>query len=239
MRRKVGIGEIGVILADLLGGELAFVDDDPRRERIAVVQPHLLLGRSADGVVRLLANEEELAFELFLREVGLGGDEGLFDEGLGGLRAGADHGVVDRHAAPSEHGLALVGDKFFDDEFADFAEAFVLREEEHSDGVFARRGEEASKLFVDDLREKAVRHADENTRAVAGVDFASARAAVVHVFEHGERIDDDVVARDAFDLRDEADAAGIFFGCGVVEALLDGLACEEFDFVLLGLFGEE
>ena len=50
---------------------------------------------------------------------------------------------------------------------------------------------------------------NQNARAVARVDLAPARAAVLEVLEHLERLADDVVRRAALDVDDEADAAGV------------------------------
>jgi len=55
---------------------------------------------------------------------------------------------------------------------------------------------------------------------VAGVGFAAASAAVVHVFERNGRVAHDAVAADALDVGDEADTAAILFVRGIVKTLL-------------------
>jgi hypothetical protein len=52
-----------------------------------------------------------------------------------------------------------------------------------------------------------MRHLQQDTRAVAGIDFATARAAVFEVEQNLERLLDDGVRLFAFDIDDEADAA--------------------------------
>ena len=64
-------------------------------------------------------------------------------------------------------------------------------------------------------------HAGEDSGAIAGVGFAAAGAAVVHVFEHGEGVVDDGMGGPAFDVGDEADAAGVVFVVGGVESRLE------------------
>ena len=59
----------------------------------------------------------------------------------------------------------------------------------------------------------------ENARAVAGVGFAAARAAMVHALEHGQGIIDDLVIALALDVGDEPYAAGVVLVGGVVKTM--------------------
>ena len=64
----------------------------------------------------------------------------------------------------------------------------------------------------------------EDARAVAGVRFATARAAVVEVDQNLERLGDDVVRLPALDVDDEADAARVVLELRIVKALFCGRA---------------
>ena len=60
---------------------------------------------------------------------------------------------------------------------------------------------------------------NEDARAVAGVDFATARAAVIHVAEDFLGINENLMAAFAFHVRDKADAARIVLVARIIEAL--------------------
>ena len=62
----------------------------------------------------------------------------------------------------------------------------------------------------------------QDARAVAAVLLAAARAAVVHVLQHLQRIGDDRVRRLALHVADEPDAAGVVFKARIVQSLLPG-----------------
>ena len=65
-----------------------------------------------------------------------------------------------------------------------------------------------------------MRHLDEHARAVAGVGLAAARAAMVEVPQHLDRLLQDVVRFAALDVDDEADAAGLVLEPRIVKTLL-------------------
>ena len=67
--------------------------------------------------------------------------------------------------------------------------------------------------------QEGVRHLEEDAGAVAGVDLATAGAAVVEVAEGLERLLDDGVGFLALDMDDKADAAGVVLELRVVKAL--------------------
>ena len=69
------------------------------------------------------------------------------------------------------------------------------------------------------LPQERVRHLDEDAGAVAGVDLAAARAAVLQVHQDLQRLLHDGVRLAALDVDDEADAAGVVLVHGVVETL--------------------
>ena len=67
-----------------------------------------------------------------------------------------------------------------------------------------------------------MRHLQQDAGAVAGVDLAATRAAMVEVLEDLDALLDDGVRFAALDVHDEADAAGVMLELRVVEALLRG-----------------
>ena len=67
-----------------------------------------------------------------------------------------------------------------------------------------------------------MRHLHEDARAVAGVPLGPLRAPMLEVQKHLERLGDDVVGSAAFDVGDEAEAAGVVLERRVVQPLLRG-----------------
>ena len=67
--------------------------------------------------------------------------------------------------------------------------------------------------------EKLVRNLNQDARAVAGIVFASACAAMVEIVERGQAVADDLVRFPAFQVDDEAHPAAIVFVSRVVQPL--------------------
>ena len=94
----------------------------------------------------------------------------------------------------------------------------VARQEDEPGAVLAagrQRDAEPRRL----LAQEPVRHLDEDAGAVAGVGLAAARAAVLQVDEHLQRLPHDRVRPAPLDVDDEADAAGVVLVAGIVETL--------------------
>src|SRR5262249_53000665 len=124
--------------------------------------------------------------------------------------------LVDGHAPPAEELLALLADDLLDDPLALVLLVHLVRQEDHADAVLAGRGEgDARRLRL--ATEERVGDLDEDAGAVAGQPVAAAGAAVLEVPEHREPFLDDVARCLALDVDDEADAAGVALGPGVVE----------------------
>ena len=68
--------------------------------------------------------------------------------------------------------------------------------------------------------EKCVRDLHQNARAVAGVGFAAARAAMVQIYQHRQRLLHEGMRALPLDIDDKADAAGVMLIPRVVETLL-------------------
>ena len=93
-----------------------------------------------------------------------------------------------------------------------------MRQEEHGHAVVALVGQELA-LLLRLLAEEAVRQLEEHARAVAGVLLKALAAAVLEVHEHRERVVERLVAADAVQVRDGADAAGVVLVLGAIEAV--------------------
>lgn len=65
-----------------------------------------------------------------------------------------------------------------------------------------------------------MRECGQNAGPVAGIRFAPARSAVVHVAEHLLRVDQDIVAPHAPDMGDKTDSARIMFVGRIVQTVL-------------------
>ena len=68
--------------------------------------------------------------------------------------------------------------------------------------------------------EKLMRHLNENARAIAGVDLAATRAAMIEIHQDLQALLDEIMRLLALDVGDEADAAGVLFKLRIIQALL-------------------
>ena len=89
------------------------------------------------------------------------------------------------------------------------------------DAVFAQR-RQLDALLAHFLAEEPVRNLDQDAGAVAGQRVGADGAAMGEVLQDQQPLLDDGVALRALDVRDEADATGVVFPVGVVQALLAG-----------------
>ena len=126
-------------------------------------------------------------------------------------------GIVDRHVAPAEQRLALLGDDVLDDLLHLGAQRRVLRHEDEADRVVAglRQGE-AEPLRL--LGEEGVRDLHQDAGAVAHQRVGADGAAMLEVLEDPQPVLDDPVRLLVLQVDDEADAAGVALVRRVVEA---------------------
>ena len=227
-RLHVGVRQIREHRLDLARREHALVDQRVRRqaddveELPAGVRQRQLIHRALEP----LADHVQPALERRVVGRGFPGfpgfpgvlaalrDEDLFEHRLDGHRARADRAVVGRHVAPADQALAFFGRDRGQQPLDRFAVGRIARQEHEADAVLAG-GRERRRS---NLSQKLVRDLEEDAGAVAGVGLAAARAAVRQVLEHLQRLADDGVRLAAFDVHDEADAAGVVLVAGVVEA---------------------
>lgn len=219
---EIGVIEFAVELGDLGCEEEPLVDDGFRRhggDVEKVMFPDVLEG--GDLGLGAFADDVEFALEFVRGHAGGGGDEDLFDVGLGGTREASDGVGVDGGIAPAEDLEVFLAGDAFEDTFAAQTGVGLDGEEDHSDAVFARSGEgeaEAGAL----LEEELVGDLDGDAGSVARARIAAAGSAVGEVDEDLNTLLDDVVGRDALEIGDKAHATGIFFMSGVIQALLLG-----------------
>ena len=204
-------GEAGDVVIVRAGEGVALVAVD-----VAELVRHLVV---ADPRADALADDVELALEGHrVGDVGAFADENLFDDRLVAAGGLAENFAPDRHGAPAEELLAFLADDEFEDLHGDLSHRGFRREKRTTRAVFAFR-RELDAFFRHFPAQELVRHLGENARAVAGRRIRSAGTAVVHLFVHREGFHDDVMRALAFEMGDEADAAGIFFARRMPEAL--------------------
>ena len=216
---EVRLGEVGIILAELVGEEHALVDHGAARQRHRVIAGKPAVAALVDRLRNRLAQDVELALEFVvgLRRA-VAADEHLHVRGLGRLDGFAERGIVGRHVAPAEQHQPLVLDLVGDDALDDFAPRRFLRHEQRADGVVARLRQRKADLGGL-AREEGVRDLHQDAGAVAGARIGADRAAVFEVAQDVQRVGDDLMRLLALDVGDEADAAGILFQRGIVESL--------------------
>ena len=211
--------QIGVIGAELIGQEHALVDQRAAGQRHGVEADVAAAGLAVDGVGDHLAQDVEPALEIVLvLDVGPAADEHLPVGRLGLDHRGRQAGIVGRHVAPAEQLQPFGLDHARDDGFAIDALRAIARHEHVADGVMAGLGQ----LDVErrgDLFEEFMRDLHQDAGAVAGQRVGAGRAAMGEVLQDLEAMLDDLVARPALEVGDEADAASIVLALRIIESL--------------------
>ena len=122
-----------------------------------------------------------------------------------------------RHLAPAEQRQSFLRHLLGVDVQDDLPPFRIVRHEQIADCVFAGRGQGEAELACL-LGEKLVRHLHQDAGAIAHARVGADRAAVLEVAEDLQTVLDDLVRLAAFDVGDEADAAGVLVECGIVES---------------------
>ena len=216
---EIRVVQVGIILAELIGQEHALVDHRAAGDRHRVIVTDapfaLVVDRARDRLAQHVEPALELAFGKLLLALA---DEHLLVLGLGRLHRFAERSVVVRHVAPADKSQPLALDHLGIGIADDLPPVRLARHEQLPDGVVARvrqlevgLGCLAEKKLVRDLHQYA--------GAVAHARIGAHRAAVFEIAEDLQPVLDDLVRLAAFDVGDEADAAGILVERGVVQAL--------------------
>ena len=98
-----------------------------------------------------------------------------------------------------------------------------MGEEDHADAVVAG-GRQVDPVFGGDACEKAVRHLQQDARAVTRFRIGARGAAMIEPLEYFERLFDDAVRCDAVELHDRAKPTGVVLKLAIIETA-DVFAC--------------
>ena len=130
---------------------------------------------------------------------------------LGSTRAGAHVRLVclHRHLTPAEASLSLLCDDGFHDGDALRSLGLDPRKENQPGAEAPFCGQLHTKFPPSDLIEKTPRQSGENAAAIAGVGLTTARAAMIHVFEHLNGIEHNLMARHALHIGNKPNATAI------------------------------
>ena len=120
------------------------------------------------------------------------------------------------HVAPPEHRQLLLGDDPLDHRLRLLSGDGVGGQKGVADGVATAFGQ-LEPGIGDDVAQEAVGYLQQDARAVAGVGLRTRGAAMLHVPERGQPVDDELVAGDALDVRDERDTTGVVLETRIVE----------------------
>ena len=215
---EIGLVQIGIILAELVGKEHALVDHGAARHRHRIIAGEPAVAALIDRLRDRLAQDVEPALELvFGFRSAIAADEDLHVVRFGRLHGLAERCIVGRHVAPTKQHQPLVADLVGDDALDDIAPRGLARHEQRADGVLAGR-----RQLKADLRglayEEAVRNLHQDAGAVTGARIGADRAAVFEIAQNVDRIRDDLMRLPALDIGNEADAAGVLLLAYVVQA---------------------
>ena len=220
--REIGLVQVGIVLAELVGEEHALVDHGAAGQRHRVIAGQAAVAALVDRLRDRLAQDVELALELL---VGLRGtiavDEDLHVVGLGRLHGDAERGVVGWHVAPAEQHHAFGLDLLGDDALDHLPPRRLPGHEQRADRVVTGLGQLEADLGRLAL-EEGVRNLHQDAGAVAGARIGADRSAMFEVAENFQRIGHDRVRLLALDVGNEADAAGILLQRGIVETFGGG-----------------
>src|SRR5205085_757030 len=184
------------------------------------------------------ADDVELSFEGHLiRKLCTALDENLPHARLGMARSVSKRTVIRWHIAPADERLAFFGDDFFKKLFTLRALFGVRREKDEARAILAWTRKFEADLLAG-LREKGVRHLDEDTSAVPRVGFATASPPMIEVHQDLQPLLDDLMGLASLDIDDEANAAGVVFELRIVKTLFWGQASQwQASFGLDGIVG--
>ena len=212
------VGEVGVILVDLIGQQQALVDDRPRREGADVDEGLLGEAELAEFDPEPLPQHEQLPLKVVAGGLLAAAHEGLPHDRLHLACGAANEPVVGGHAPPAEELEPLFLAEFLEEHLRRLAVAIRRRQKNVAHGPIAR-GRQFDPGLRCHRREKLLRHLHEDAGAVARERIAAAGAAMREIFQHLEPLPDDMVALPPVEIHDETHATGIVLIGGIVEAL--------------------
>jgi hypothetical protein len=157
----------------------------------------------------LLADQIQLALERFAADSFGGSDKDLFSPWLGRSSRRTDVGQIGLlgYVAPTDERLAFVGDQTVEHSAAFVSLSSNLRKENISSGPQPFGRQFLTEFALGDASKELVRQRHEDASAVTGVVLATASPSVIHVPQNRVSVDNDLMARDPFDVCDKTDAA--------------------------------
>src|SRR2546426_1984231 len=218
-RLKQRIGQIRIERSELPRRQHTFIYDRLVRQAGDVeILPEGILS-TAQRVFRAATDEVQFALE---RQVILDGlataNENLPDKRLAGLCRLSKINVIRGHLTPSEEPLPLAGDNFFEGLFTPLALISIGRQENHADAILSGFRQTNSQTLTCVLK-KSVRDLEQDTSPIARILLAATRAAVIQIFQDGQRLLDDLAGFIALDIDHEADAARVVLEFGIIKSL--------------------
>ena len=166
-----------------------------------------------------LPDHIELPLEIILiLDIVVPGDKYLSNHRLGVASGLPEMQVVCRHTPPAQDLLPLVLDHPFQHFLLGTALLTIRGEEHHPDTVLSGPGQLDTNSFAGAL-EEPVGNLHQDPGAIARLGFTAARASVVKVAKHLERLSDDLAGLLTLDVDDETNATRVVFVLWIVQPL--------------------
>ena len=215
-----GVVEVDEETAHLRGDQHTFVHDGARAHGAhiedLVAQGELSVGLLFDGAAaHVQATLKGIAGERVVRTA----QESLQDSRHAGAGRLAQVVRVDGHLAPKEQRHAGLGAALLKHATGILYALVVLREEQHGHAIVALCRQNLAAL-LSLFAEKVMRDLKQDAGAVAGILLESRTAAVLQVYQNGQRIVQNLVMALAVDIGKRADATCIVVEFGAIKALL-------------------
>src|SRR5580700_158461 len=126
--------------------------------------------------------------------------------------------MIRRHESPAEYSAFFGPNNLLEYSNAAMAIGVGTWKKDHADAVFAARRQREAE-WTAFANEKIVRNLNDDARAIAGVRFATASAAMLKIEQDLKRFLNNVVSIAVLEIGNETDAAGIVFVRRVVKPL--------------------
>ena len=214
--------QVWIIRAQLVGGQLAFIDDRLVGERGDVK----LLAGLGIGAVDIVGGEfaqhVERPLQIELGDIRFRLYENMLDPGLGRDGRIAQGLVVGRHFAIAQQFKAALVHIIVEQHAHLAAQVAVGRKEDHPNPILAERWQFKAH-FPALVAKKSIGDLQEYARPIARIGLAATGAPVLHIGEHGQRILDQLVRLVAVQVGDEACTTGVFFELGHIQPLVGKL----------------
>ena len=216
------VGQIRIILLDLLGHEHALIDQRLAGQAADVKILAGFIAGVADGVLGPAPNHIQLALEVHRGlHAGPPADDHLPHKRLSGPGGVTQVAVVGGHGAPAEQLQPLLLHDLPQATLA-FPGVGLLDREKYIAHAIAALGRQRNAGIPAGLLHEAVGHLDEDSGAIAGVVFAPAGAPVTQIHQYLQSLVDDIMRAAPFDVGHEAHSAGFMLELRIIKPLRRG-----------------